>query len=130
MILLLCFVLVVLTVIGMSVVGWQMILGCMTGSWMPGSESFGLVLPSILVWSFLVFAVRRETPVGAAAWGLLSPVIGGMLMGGPIGLAMVVIHWYISFPVGAATGLLVRCCMRLGEPVDLRAVQSAEEDKP
>ena len=57
MIHLLRFVLVMLTAAGMSVVGWQLMLAGFADAWRLSEQSFGLVLPSLVLFSPGLIAV-------------------------------------------------------------------------
>jgi hypothetical protein len=94
----------------MSVVGWQL-MAHFPAVWVFDSVSFGLILPSILLWMFLLALVRRTNMAGAVAIGLLSPLIGGFLLGGPSGVGIVLAAWPAALLTGAVTGLLIHCCL-------------------
>lgn len=105
--------LVTLVAAAMSVVGCQLLFH-LSALWQFDNYSFGLILPSVLLWSYLVAIVRRVTAGGAAAVGFASPLIGGLLLGGPTGLGLVLSSWYTTFPTGVVTGLLVHRCLQVG----------------
>jgi len=105
--------LVTLTAAVMSVICSQMMFH-FPALWEFDHASFGLILPSILLWAVLVWPIRRMEWWGAVAVGLISPVIGGFLLGGPTGLGIVLSEWPITFPTGAVTGFLIHRSLFLG----------------
>jgi len=104
------FSMVMLIAAAMSVVGWQL-MAHFPAVWEFDRTSFGLILPSIFLWAFLIAAVRRTTVAGAVAIGLLSPLLGGFLLGGPTGVGIVLSAWPAAFLTGAFTGLLIHRCL-------------------
>ena len=106
---------ITLVAAAMSVVGWQL-MAHFPAVWEFDRMSFGLILPSVLLWAFLIVVVRRTTVVGGVVVGLLSPLLGGLLLGGPSGVGVVLSAWPAAFLTGGATGLLVHRCLFWDNP--------------
>lgn len=114
-ILLLRYSLIPVIAAAMSVVGWQLMFH-FPFVWEFDRGSFGLILPSILLWAFLTALVRRTSPAGAVAVGIFSSVAGGLLGGGLMGLCIILSVWPIAFFTGGATGWLIHRCLFWGAP--------------
>jgi hypothetical protein len=97
---------------GMAVAGELFVFG------INGAPSGGFIFfaaLSIAVWLVLALAIHSSnTYVTAIAWGLFSPLIGATFIAPPISYLYVFSKWYACFPVGIATGLLVKFCVSLG----------------
>jgi hypothetical protein len=98
----------------MAVVGYQFIFTDDSERWKLDGQSFYFVVPSVLLWLVLAPVLRRQNYVSAVGWGLLSPLIGSLLAGGPAGPLLVLVMWYAAFPIGILTGVLVKLCVSLG----------------
>jgi len=59
----------------------------------------------------LASVLRRHDYVSVVGWGLLSPVLGSLLVAGPFGPFIALAMWYATFPVGIVTGVLVKLCV-------------------
>ena len=112
---------------GMGATGYLLVFG------VNGATGGGLALfvaLSIAIWLVLALVIHRSnTYVTAIAWGLFSPLIGATFLGPPISYLYVLSKWYACFPVGLATGLLVKFCVSLGgrATVATPSTTSAEE---
>jgi hypothetical protein len=101
----------------MAVVGYGLLVGG-TVLLQDGLTSV-VVGVSVVLWLFLAAVIQDHAKCGknglstAIGFGLLSPLIGGAFFG-PLALMLLVIKWYISFPVGAVTGVLVWACVTIG----------------
>ena len=101
-----------------AVMGWVgLFLMFRDGHWFPAADDFWtryVVAASVLLWGVLSLAVGRRSARTWAAWGLASPLLGGLLVAPPASLAFIIMKGYIAFPVGVATGLLVCGVMHAG----------------
>lgn len=97
---------------GLGVAGSLLVFG------IDGATGGGLALFAVLsiaIWLVLALVIHRSnTYVTAIAWGLFSPLIGATFLGPPISYLYVLSTWYVCFPVGLATGLLVKFAVSLG----------------
>ena len=97
---------------GLGVAGYFLVFG------IDGATGGGLALfaaLSIAIWLVLALVIHHSnTYVTAIAWGLFSPLIGATFLGPPISYLYVLSTWYVCFPVGLATGLLVKFAVSLG----------------
>jgi hypothetical protein len=75
---------------------------------------------SVLLWLALSIVIRWQIARGrnglttAVGLGLLSPLIGGLLIGPPLSLFLLLSKWYVSFPTGAIMGAVVWACLSIG----------------
>jgi hypothetical protein len=69
--------------------------------------SGGLIPASCVVWIVLMPIMRHVGPSFAGLIGLMSPFLGAMFFFPPFSLAVVVLYWYVTIPIGIATGLLM-----------------------
>ncbi len=99
----------------MAVVGYQLMFKPVSELSEFDGQSFMFVAPSVMLWSVLAFILRRQTYVTAVGWGVLSPIIGSLLINWAIGPVVAIVMWYVTFPVGVLTGVLVKCCVSLGD---------------
>ncbi len=99
----------------MAVVGYQLMFKPVNELSEFDGQSFMFVVPSVLLWSLLAFVLRRETYVTAVGWGVLSPIIGSLLINWAIGPVVAIVMWYVTFPVGILTGVLVKLCVSFGD---------------
>jgi hypothetical protein len=67
-----------------------------------------------MLWLVLAPVVSRHGYVTAAGWGVLSPVIGALLVAGPFGFFVVLTQWHVAFPVGILTGVWVKLATSIG----------------
>jgi hypothetical protein len=95
----------------MAVLGYQLMFKAPAEWGLLDSQSFYFVWPSILLWLVLAFVLRRHNYITAIGWGLLSPIIGSLMVAGPFGPFVALAMWYATFPVGIITGVLVKLCM-------------------
>jgi hypothetical protein len=104
--------LVVAVAAGMGAAGYLLVFGVI------GATGAGLALfvaLSVTIWLVLALVIHRSnTYVTAIAWGLFSPLIGATFLGPPISYLYVLSKWYVCFPIGLATGLLVKFCVSIG----------------
>lgn len=74
-----------------------------------------IIPASMIYWSYVGYSIRsyRSGVFAALAWGVVSPFIGSILAGLPIGLGVIgglitaTMWMYVTIPVGVATGLAV-----------------------
>jgi hypothetical protein len=98
------------------------VLGSLLVSWAWGDVNWRLVqglflyvgVPYVVFWTLIAFLVKRQTYLLATGLGLLSPLICSsfFLL---VGWIIVLQVWYIAFPIGIVTGLLVKVCVSVGE---------------
>jgi hypothetical protein len=102
--------------------GLMAVLACqILESWDPGGARWFpsprvllfVVVPYMACWAVLALLVRNQTYLVAAALGVLSPVISTSFFV-LVGWIVVIKLWYITFPIGIATGILVKWCMSVG----------------
>ena len=98
----------------MAVVGFQLAFRLGPGVWQLDAQSARLVGPSVLLWLALSPLLSNGDYVTAAGWGLLSPILGSLLAAGPVGPFVALVLWYVTFPVGVLTGVLVKVCLSAG----------------
>jgi hypothetical protein len=99
----------------LAVVGFQLAFRQGPGVWLLDGQSARLVGPSVLLWLALSPMLAHGGYVTAAGWGLLSPLLGSLLVAGPAGPFVALVLWYVTFPVGVLTGLLVKACLSAGQ---------------
>lgn len=99
----------------MALVGYQLMFKPVNEVFAFDRQSFMFVVPSVLLWSVFAFILRRQTYVTAVGWGVLSPIIGSLLINWAIGPVVAVVMWYVTFPVGVLTGVLVKLCVSFGD---------------
>ena len=68
---------------------------------------------SVILWSALAFPVHRYNYAVAALLGVLSPLMGAFLVCPPVSHIYILYYWYVVFPVGLVTGLLVKLVLRM-----------------
>jgi hypothetical protein len=95
----------------MAVVGYQLMIKAPAEWGRLDAQSFYFVWPSIWLWLALAFVLRRQNYTTAIGWGVLSPIIGSLMVAGPFGPFVALAMWYATFPVGIITGVLVKLCM-------------------
>jgi hypothetical protein len=71
------------------------------------------IVPYMVFWTLMALLLKHQPYFVAAALGLLSPLVGTsfFLVGG---WAIAVEMWYIVFPMGIVTGILVKACVSVG----------------
>lgn len=99
----------------MAIVGYQLMFKPINELLQFDEQSFMFVTPSVLLWFVLAFILRRETYVTAVGWGLLSPIIGSLFINWAIGPAVAIVMWYVTFPIGILTGVMVKLCVSFGD---------------
>ena len=98
-----------------------LVLGMVSGD--SANRNSGLSLPhlfvipvSVLMWSYVGYKIRNYYfgLTYAVTWGIFSPFIGGLLVGLPmfiigalVGVLTAAIYYYVTVPIGVATGLLI-----------------------
>ena len=106
--------------IAMALIG-ILVLGMVSGD--SANRNSGLSLPhlfvipvSVLMWSYVGYKIRNYYfgLTYAVTWGIFSPFIGGLLVGLPmfiigalVGVLTAAIYYYVTVPIGVATGLLI-----------------------
>ena len=98
----------------MAVIGYQLMFKEGAERWSLDGQSFFFVVPSVLLWLALAFVLYRQNYVTAIGWGLLSPLVGSLFVGGVAGPVVALAMWYVTFPVGILTGVLVKLCVSVG----------------
>ena len=98
----------------MAVIGYQLTFKPASERWTLDEQSFFFVGPSVLLWLALAFVLYRQNYITAVGWGLLSPILGSLFVGGLAGPFLVLTMWYAAFPVGVLTGVLVKLCLAFG----------------
>jgi hypothetical protein len=107
--------LVVLAAVVMAVVGYQLLFRDGAEMWTLDRQSFYFVWPSVVLWVALAPVVSRHDYVTAVGWGVLSPIVGALFVAGPVGIFAVLAQWYVTFPVGVVTGVLVKFATSVGK---------------
>ena len=98
-----------------------LVLGMVSGD--SANRNSGLPLPhlfvipvSVLMWSYVGYKIRNYYfgLTYAVTWGIFSPFIGGLLVGLPmfiigalVGVLTTAIYYYVTVPIGVATGLFI-----------------------
>ncbi|WP_169973589.1 hypothetical protein [Tautonia rosea] len=78
---------------------------------------------SVLLWTTLAALLGPRRPLVWAAVGLVSPLLGGLLVLPPVSFLVIFNAPVICFGVGLTTGLLVWAAFRYGEsPKSLKGV--------
>ncbi len=75
-----------------------------------------VMIASIIVWSIAGFLLRERSRLAWLCFGLVSPLLGAMLVAPPASFAFVIAKGYIAFPVGVATGLLMYTLWHIDVP--------------
>jgi hypothetical protein len=84
-------------------------------SWIAHLLLAGMVLTaSILLWTGLAALLGRRSLATWGAVGLVSPVLGGLLLAPPVSFLVLFAQPLVAFPIGLATGVLVGGTMRIG----------------
>jgi hypothetical protein len=87
------------------------------GPWFPRTDdpwTRWVVSASVVIWAGLGAVLGRRDVEVWSAWGLVSPLLGCILVAPPASFALIVMKGYIAFPIGLATGVLVWCAFRVG----------------
>ena len=124
----LCLTALVATI--MAVIGYQLMFKQGVERWNLDEESLYFVVPSVLLWLALAVVLYRGNYVTAMGWGLLSPIVGSFFVGGPAGPVVALVSWYVTFPIGILTGVLVKLCLsiRSRPPRTLQPSEAASPD--
>jgi hypothetical protein len=100
------------------VMGWLGLFLMFLGShWFPGLDEFWtlyVMAASVVLWSVLSAALGRRSLKTWAAWGLVSPILGGLLVFPPASFALIIVKSYVVFPVGLVTGMLMWAIFEIG----------------
>src|SRR5262249_12304963 len=98
------------------------VLGLLLVSWAGGDAYWDLfrelllyfVVPYTVFWGLMAILLKHQSYLIAVLLGILSPLICSsffLLLGWIIVIQM----WYIAFPMGLVTGILVKACVSVGE---------------
>jgi hypothetical protein len=116
--------------IAMAIIG-ILVLGMVSGDSADRNSDLSLlhlfVMPvSVLMWSYVGYKICNEYfgVTCAVTWGIFSPFIGGLLVGLPmfiigalVGVLTAAVYYYVTVPIGVATGLFIWLINRGAESI-------------
>ncbi len=113
-----------------AIMGWLGLILMFLGTpYTPGIHDFWtqyVVIASILLWTILTAALKRQPRDIWIVWGLCSPLLGCLIVAPPASFAFLIAKAYIAFPVGLATSLLLWGVFQLGS----RSSPTANKKQP
>ncbi|MEW4570980.1 hypothetical protein AB1L88_24185 [Tautonia sp. JC769] len=104
----------------MGGVGWALVSGGTASEAFEARLTFGVMAvmvmgTSILLWTTLAAVLGPNRLVIWAAMGLVSPLLGGLLLLPPVSYLVLWHAPVVTFGLGLATGVLVWAALRCGE---------------
>lgn len=93
-----------------ATMGWLGLWLIFLGHFFPAYTEFWtqyVVLASVGLWLTAFLFKGTSTTQSWVRFGFFSPILGCLLVAPPASFSLVLIRFYISFPVGMATGFLI-----------------------
>lgn len=101
-----------------AMVGWSgSVLMFLPGSLLPVEFMVVVVAASILLWAMLGAALGRRSLAAWAIVGLVSPLMGSLLIGFPASLFLIILRGHLAFPVGLIMGIFAWAILREEPPL-------------
>ena len=101
-----------------AIMGWVgLILMYLGTPHFPGANDFWtryVAIASILIWGATSFFLRGKQLSAWVTFGIVSPLIGALLVAPPASFAFVIVKAYIAVPVGLTTGVILFWVVRTG----------------
>lgn len=90
--------------------GWVGFYCLFLGELVPDWKDFWtqyVITASVLIWTIAFFVKGSSSINSWCRFGFFSPILGSLLVAPPASFALVITRFYVVFPVGITTGLLV-----------------------
>ncbi|XZE56510.1 hypothetical protein SH139x_002626 [Planctomycetaceae bacterium SH139] len=79
-----------------------------------------VMLASVVLWVSASIALRGRDKSTWLAFGLVSPILGALLVAPPASFTFIIAKAYIAYPIGAATGMAMYYLDMVGKGSDTR----------